>query len=217
MINILISIVIAYLLGSIPTAVWVGKWMYHIDIREHGSRNAGATNTLRVLGLKAGIPVMIFDVFKGWLAVKTAAWLGSDAVSGNLKELFLIGAGTAAVIGHVFPLWAGFKGGKGVATLLGMGIALFPWPALGAVVVFTLMMLIFRIVSLSSITAGVTFPLMVLFLPYEPKPGWPLIVLGFLVAIFLPLTHKSNIRRLLKGEEKKFTIASKPPQNLEMQ
>lgn len=217
MFNILLSLILAYLLGSIPTAVWVGKWMYQIDIREHGSRNAGATNTLRILGLKAGIPVMIFDVLKGWLAVKAAAWLGSDVVSGNSTELFLIGAGAAAVLGHVFPIWAGFKGGKGVATLLGMGIALFPWPALGAVVVFTTMMLIFRIVSLSSITAGVTFPLMVFFLPYEPKPGWPLIALGFLVAIFLPFTHKSNIRRLLKGEERKFTIAEKPPKSPQMQ
>ncbi len=213
MINIFISIAIAYLLGSIPTAVWVGKWMYHLDIREHGSRNAGATNTLRVLGLKAGIPVMIFDVLKGWLAVKAAGWMGGDVVSGDGRELFLIAAGAAAVIGHVFPVLAGFRGGKGVATLLGMGIALFPWPALGAVVIFTTMMLIFRIVSLSSITAGITFPLMVLLLPYEPRPGLPLIVLSFLVAIFLPLTHTSNIRRLLKGEEKKFTIASKPPHN----
>ncbi len=211
MINILVSILLAYLIGSVPTAVWVGKWMYNIDIREHGSRNAGATNTLRILGPKAGIPVMIFDVLKGWLAVQIAQRLMSNLLAAeDGKELLLIGAGTAAVLGHVFPVFAGFRGGKGVATLLGMGISLFPWPALGAVIIFTLMMLIFRIVSLSSITAGITFPFMVLFLPYQPKPGLPLIILSFMVAFFLPLTHKSNIKRLLKGEEKKFTIAKKP-------
>lgn len=213
MINIFISLVLAYTLGSIPTAVWVGRWMYHIDIREHGSRNAGATNTLRVLGPKAGIPVLIFDVFKGWLAVSLAGLLGGTTLQGAGKELFLIGSGVAAVLGHVFPLFAGFRGGKGVATLLGMGIALFPWPALGAVGVFTLMMVLFRIVSLASITAGITFPLWVLFLPYEPRPDLPLIILSLLVAVFLPLTHRSNIQRLLKGQEKKFTIASRPPEN----
>lgn len=213
MINIFISLVLAYILGSIPTAVWVGRWMYHIDIREHGSRNAGATNTLRVLGPKAGIPVLIFDVFKGWLAVSLAGLLGGTTPQGAGKELFLITSGVAAVLGHVFPLFAGFRGGKGVATLLGMGIALFPWPALCAVVVFTLMMVLFRIVSLASITAGITFPIWVFFLPYEPRPDLPLIILSLLVALFIPLTHRSNIQRLLKGQEKKFTIATRPPEN----
>lgn len=206
-----IPIILAYLLGSIPTAVWVGRWMYHLDIREHGSRNAGATNTLRVLGPKAGIPVLIFDVFKGWLAVSIAAWFCEETLQGASRELFLIASGVAAVLGHVFPVFAGFRGGKGVATLLGMGIALFPWPALGAVGVFALMMLLFRIVSLASITAGITFPLWVFFLPYQPRPDLPLMILSILVAVFIPLTHRSNIQRLLKGQEKKFTIASRPP------
>ncbi|MGC8865342.1 MAG: glycerol-3-phosphate 1-O-acyltransferase PlsY [Bacteroidales bacterium] len=215
MLNIFIAIVLAYFLGSIPTAVWVGHWMYHIDIRNHGSHNAGATNTLRVLGPKAGIPVLLFDVFKGWLAVSLASWLCWETLQGSSKELFLIAAGVAAVLGHVFPLFAGFRGGKGVATLLGMGIALFPWPALAAVGVFTLMMLLFRIVSLASITAGITFPLWVFFLPYQPRPNLPLLLLSLLVAVFIPLTHRSNILRLLKGQEKKLTIASRPQQNNE--
>lgn len=205
--TLVIALILCYLSGSISTAVWTGKWFFGLDVREHGSRNAGATNTLRVLGVRAGIPVLLIDALKGWFAVWLGKVLLGELFEGNALELVLIGCGLMAVLGHIFPLYTGFRGGKGVATLLGMGIALFPVPALFVVVVFVIMMLAFRIVSLASITASVVFPFAVLFLPFADRPGLPLIILSFFIAIFIPLTHRQNIKRLLKGEEKKFTVA----------
>lgn len=201
---------IAYLLGSFSTAVWVGKWLYGIDVRQHGSGNAGATNVMRVLGPKAGIPVMLFDVAKGWLAVMLLSWFAPKLENPLSTELLSVLAGLLAVVGHVFPVFTGFKGGKGVATLLGVAIALYPWPALLIAILFFTMLAIFRIVSLSSITCGIAFPVVVLLLPYEPRPQLPLIILSLLIAVFIPLTHRQNIKRLLSGEEKKFVIAKRP-------
>lgn len=207
----IVLIIIAYSIGSFSSAVWIGKWFYGIDVRRYGSMNAGATNTLRVLGWKAGIPVLLLDALKGWIAVKLAAWLMPKPLGELQQELLLIACGIAAVLGHIFPLYSRFKGGKGVATLLGIGLALFPYPTLGAVVVFIIFMILSCIVSLSSILAGISFPFFVVFLPYQPRPHWPFLVLSILVAIFIPFTHLSNIRRLLKGEEKKFSIAKNAP------
>jgi glycerol-3-phosphate acyltransferase PlsY len=209
MLILVITLIICYLVGSISTAVWTGKWFFGLDVREHGSRNAGATNTLRVLGAKAGIPVLLIDALKGWLAVWLGRYLLGDSFFGDTYELVLIGCGLSAVLGHIFPVYTGFRGGKGVATLLGMGIALFPVPAMFVVVVFTVMMIAFRIVSLASITASIVFPFAVLFLPFSDRPGLPLVILSFFIALFIPLTHRQNIKRLLKGEEKKFTVARK--------
>ncbi len=201
------GILLAYLLGSIPTAVWVGKTFYGIDVRTQGSGNAGATNTIRVLGAKAGVPVLILDVFKGWLAVFLAGVFIADGFSESQINIIQIIAALAAVLGHVFPLFAGFRGGKGIATLLGVGIALYPAAVLVVVGIFVLMLVITKYVSLSSITASISFPFLVIFL-FNPG-STALIVLSIFVGIFVPITHRKNITRLLKGTESKFSLKKK--------
>jgi len=201
MFEIILSLILAYLLGSIPTAVWVGKHFYHIDIREHGSGNAGATNTFRVLGVKAGIPVILTDVLKGFLAVWAAKYLSHLAGFAGPSAYHLVAAAAFAVIGHTLPVFAGFKGGKGVATLLGVGIGLFPaaaWTALG---VFAVMLLLFRYVSLASMAAGLAFPFLVFFVFRPVPPHWLYDSLAIAVALFIPYTHRKNIVRLVQGTE----------------
>jgi len=208
MLNVIIAVVLAYLIGSIPTAVWIGRMFYGIDIRTKGSGNAGATNTIRVLGLKAGVPVLLIDVFKGWIAVYIAhffygGWEGfPDLVD------FRIMLAIAAVVGHVLPLYVGFKGGKGIATLLGVGLALFPEATLVAVLVFTLTLILTSYVSLGSIVAAVTFPFVEIFILGHHEYT-SLIILSILVAVFVPITHRKNIVRLMKGEESKFSVKKK--------
>lgn len=199
---IIFYLILAYLLGSIPSAVWFGKWFNGIDVREHGSGNAGATNTIRVLGYKAGIPVLLFDVFKGFLAVKLVGWLHLPGISGTSLVYVEIGAAIAAVTGHVFPLFAGFRGGKGVGTLAGVGIALYPLAFLMVLGIFIVVLAIFRYVSLASVTAALLFPLVVIYVTGETRP--PMVLLALAVALFIPVTHRKNIRRLFKGEENKF-------------
>jgi acyl phosphate:glycerol-3-phosphate acyltransferase len=201
-IYIIPEILLAYLIGSIPTAVWVGKTFYKTDVRKHGSGNAGATNVIRVLGYKAGIPVLLFDVFKGWFAVQLA-WIFPHAfLSPEVITYVMIALAVVVFLGHVFPVFAGFKGGKGVGTLAGVGIALFPVALLIVLGIFIFILILTRYVSLSSLLGGISFPFIVVFLCGETNPG--LIVLSILVAVFIPLTHIRNIRRLIKGEENKF-------------
>ena len=201
------SLMLAYLLGSVPSAVWIGKWFYDIDVRKEGSGNAGATNTIRVLGLKAGIPVLLIDAFKGWLAVALAGWMAAGILSTENLILFRIGAGAIAVLGHVFPAFAGFRGGKGVATLVGVVIALY-WQAFILVLIwFAIVFAITRYVSLASVTSALIFPFIVLFVFHEQSA--PLIVLAFLVAVFIPITHRRNIGRLIRGEENKLEFKKK--------
>jgi len=198
----ILLIVSAYLIGSIPTSVWVGKAFFKLDVRKYGSGNAGATNTIRVLGWKAGLPVFIFDVFKGWMAVMLAVFLVSGQFSNDQMVYLKIAMAGAVVLGHVFPVFAGFRGGKGVATLLGVGIALYPvtvWIVLG---IFIAVLLITGYVSLGSITGSVVFPFLEIFL-FKQQNIW-LNGLSILVAIFIPFIHRKNIKRLLKGEESKF-------------
>lgn len=199
---IIIALLLAYLLGSIPTSVWVGKWFFGLDIRDEGSGNAGATNTIRVLGLKAGIPVLLFDVFKAWLAVSLANWLNYDGFSENQEVIYRILLGAVAVIGHVYPVFAGFRGGKGVASLVGMVLALYPAAFTIIFICFVVVMVLSRIVSLSSIISSIAFPIVVIFVLNEKS--WPLIILSIAVALFVPYTHRKNIERLFKGTEKKF-------------
>jgi len=186
------------------TAVWWGKTFYGIDVRNEGSGNAGATNTIRVLGVKAGVPVLLFDVFKGWLAVFLSAFFLSPELNVFQVDLFRIITAVAVVLGHVFPVFAGFRGGKGIATLLGVGIALYPWAVLITLGIFILMLVTTKYVSLSSIIGAVTFPFTVIFL-FNPG-SLPLIALAVFVGIFVPLTHRKNILRLLKNEESKYSL-----------
>lgn len=205
MINLITAIILAYLIGSIPTSVWIGRIFYNVDVRTQGSGNAGATNTIRVLGLKAGIPVLLLDVFKGWFAVYLSRFFyGPDFPIHDLALLDIIMA-FAAIVGHVFPIYVGFKGGKGISTILGMGLALYPEAAVIAIVVFTIVLLISGYVSLGSIIASLTFPIFeILILGHDQSI--PLMILAILVAIFIPITHRENIKRLLKGEESKFRV-----------
>ncbi|MCX6267196.1 MAG: glycerol-3-phosphate 1-O-acyltransferase PlsY [Bacteroidetes bacterium] len=206
-IYIVLEILLAYLLGSVPSAVWIGKLVYGIDVRQHGSGNAGATNVIRVLGYKAGIPVMLLDVFKGWLAVQMAVWIPVPGLGAETMIYIRIGMALAAVLGHVFPVYAGFKGGKGVGTIAGAGISLFPLAILLVLVVFILVLVATHYVSLSSILASLAFPLVVFFIIGIRHPG--LIGLSLLVSVFIPVTHRKNIRRLINGEERKFDFRRK--------
>ena len=206
-IYLILEILLAYLMGSVPSAVWMGKLFYGIDIREHGSGNAGATNMIRVLGYKAGIPVMVFDVFKGWAAVQLIFLFPHPGLSEDFITYVRICMAFAAVIGHVFPLFAGFKGGKGVGTLAGVAIALYPMALLIVLSLFIVILALTRYVSLASIICGISFPFIVIFILGQQHPG--LIILAIVVAIFIPLTHLKNIKRLLAGKENKFDFRRK--------
>jgi glycerol-3-phosphate acyltransferase PlsY len=205
--TIIIALLItAYLIGSIPTAVWWGKRYYNIDVREFGSGNAGATNTFRVLGKKAGIPVLLIDILKGTVAV-LLAFLSPFAFDTNQFVNLELGLGIAALVGHVFPIFAGFRGGKGVATILGVVICLTPITSLMVLGVFLIVLLATRYVSLSSITAGLSFPF---FLNIVLKnQNQTLLVFSIFVAVLLIVTHKKNIGRLLKRQESKVDLFTK--------
>lgn len=198
-----ILIVAAYLLGSIPSSVWIGKMFYGIDVREHGSGNAGATNTFRVLGPKAGVPVLIIDIIKGFGAVKLVLLTNMNP-EGDAWVNFKIALAIAALLGHIFPLFVGFRGGKGVATLLGGAIAIAPVSAAVGVAIFIVVLASTRYVSLSSMLAGLSFPFSVLLLFESPAPS--LVIFSVCVALLLIITHKKNIQRLLKKQESRLDL-----------
>jgi glycerol-3-phosphate acyltransferase PlsY len=206
MILIIGIIVVAYLLGSIPTSVWIGKRFYNIDVRQHGSGNAGATNTFRVLGAKAGIIVFIIDAFKGFIAVKLLNITNIDCNT-NMWINFQLILGAVVVIGHIFPIFAGFKGGKGVATLFGLTIAINPFATLTAFIVFLIVVFIWKYISLGSMIAGISYPFWVIFLYQTPFISMK--IFSIVVSVLLLLTHKKNIKRILKGEESKFSFKPK--------
>jgi len=193
--------VLAYLLGSIPSAVWIGKRFHNIDVRQHGSGNAGATNMIRVLGWKTGIPVLLIDLAKGWLAAMLPVFFHlaehGTALIINLQIL----TGVIAIAGHIFPVFAGFRGGKGVATIFGVLLAIQPLLTVYCIGIFLVILLITGIVSISSMTAGVAFPLLLFILFNTPSVIFK--IFSIVTAIALLITHKKNIGRLLKGEEKK--------------
>lgn len=204
--KIIALIISAYFLGSIPTAVWWGRRFYGIDVREFGSGNAGATNTFRVLGKKAGIPVLAIDIIKGSLAVSLAylsPYLYDSTEFVNLE----LGLGIAALLGHVFPIFAGFRGGKGVATILGIVLCITPLTSLMVLTVFLTVLILTRYVSLSSICAGLSFPFFLnIVLKNENET---LLIFSIFVAILLVITHKKNILRLVKREESKVDFFAK--------
>ena len=196
----------AYLLGSIPTAVRLGMRYYGIDVREFGSGNSGATNTFRVLGKKAGIPVLVFDILKGTFAV-SLVYLTPFKFDSNPFVNMELGLGIAALVGHVFPIFAGFRGGKGVATILGVVVCLTPLTSLLVLTVFLTILFLTRYVSLSSILAGISYPLFLnLFLKNQNET---LMIYSVLVAVLLVITHKKNIARLFKRQESKVILFKK--------
>ncbi|WP_421828489.1 glycerol-3-phosphate 1-O-acyltransferase PlsY [Larkinella sp.] len=192
----------AYLLGSIPTAVWYGEGFFGLDIRKYGSGNAGATNTFRVLGKRAGTVVMLIDVLKGYTATILSSLLWYFDVIGTHEILtFKLVFGLVAVIGHVFPIWADFKGGKGVASLLGMVLAIHPEVAAVCIGIFLVVVIASQYVSLGSMMAALAFPVLLLLRAFGQKEHPLLIVFGVVVFLFVVLTHQKNITRLLNGEE----------------
>ena len=201
------ALVLAYLVGSIPTAVWIGKAFYGVDVREYGSGNAGATNTFRVLGKKAGIPVMLIDILKGFTATNLAYFIGVSTTGGPHSNYisYQLALGIAAVMGHLFPVFAGFRGGKGIATLFGMVLAVNIAAALLCVIAFIIVLLITRYVSLSSITGGFAYLIGVTFYFNEDTNNL-VVIFGMCICLLILVTHQKNIERLLKGKESKVNL-----------
>lgn len=197
-------IALAYMIGSIPTAVWVSKSLFNFDIRDYGSGNAGATNTYRILGAKWGTFVMAVDMIKAVVAVKLVFFLPTAFEDSLYLVNMQIGLGLAAVVGHIFPIWANFRGGKGVATLFGMVLGIQPNVALCCVGVFILVLFLTRWISLSSILASIAFPIFILIIFNEPEHLYR--IFAITVAMLVLLTHQKNIGRLLKGNESKVPI-----------
>lgn len=198
---IVIGLIIgAYLLGSIPSAVWIGKAFFGIDVREHGSHNAGATNTMRVLGRRAALPVFLIDAGKGYAAVMLSYLSTFEPFSDSFVNL-RIALAIAAVLGHIFPLFAGFKGGKGVATITGCIVAMSPLPALLCFITFVIVLLITHYVSVGSMVGGIMFPIYIIIV--YGFQSMTMIILSVVIAILLLITHRKNIRRLRDGVESK--------------
>ncbi|MGB6129963.1 MAG: glycerol-3-phosphate 1-O-acyltransferase PlsY [Psychrilyobacter sp.] len=197
-VKLIIFLIVAYFMGSIPTGVIIGKKFKGIDIREHGSKNTGATNAYRVLGLQYGIIVLLADVLKGYLPVYLASLSGLDG-----WKLILVGLVT--IVGHTLSMFLKFKGGKGVATSLGVFIYLVPNMVLILLVVFLLIAFSTKYVSLASVSAAGLFPILVLFMPIKNGLGkWNMFGFALVIAIFVIFKHRSNIQRLLHGNENKF-------------
>jgi len=206
----ILFLLLAYMIGAFPSAVWLGRTFYSIDVREYGSGNAGATNTFRVLGMKAGTPVLLLDILKGWISVNlfyfiTDNKLMSEESSFELKLAF----GIAAVIGHLFPLYTGFRGGKGIATMLGFMIGIYWQAALLSALVFIITLLISRYVSLSSIIASLAFPIIVILILGINNTNTSLIIFSIFVPILSLITHQKNIERLIRREENKAKFGKK--------
>ena len=206
MITILLMI-LAYILGSVPNALWIGKVFKGIDIREHGSRNTGSTNAARVLGVKLGILTLILDVSKGLVPTLIAILLRVDFFQNLTKILNFdyVLVGICAILGHVFSMFMNFKGGKAVATTLGVFLILVPKAILFAAIVFFVVFAISRYVSLSSILAAISLPIFIYFLYQQTI----YVILGILIAILIVVKHRSNIERLKNGTESKFSLKNK--------
>lgn len=203
----IIFVLFAYIMGSIPTAVWVGKYFYDVDIREHGSKNAGATNTFRVLGKRAGIVVLIVDILKGFIAVKLGGTFSEYYANSNPLVNFKIILGIAAVAGHIFPVFANFRGGKGVATLFGVVIAMHWEAACTSACIFLVVFIVSKYVSLGSMLAAIVYPFIIVWV-YKTQ-ATSMIYFSMAIAVVVLFTHQKNIERLVKGEESKMNLRKK--------
>lgn len=211
MLSILVVFILCYLIGAIPSSLWMGKIFFNVDIRQHGSGNAGATNTFRILGWKAGAIVLLFDFGKGLFATAVVSQLAYSIGSGpvsfyqgwDVASMLLILSGLAAVIGHMFPVYAGFKGGKGAATACGMLYGIEPISISISLALFLILMFSTRYVSVGSIFASIIYPFSQLVLRYGY--GWEIdgsiILFSSAIALGIVIKHKTNIKRLLNGTE----------------
>lgn len=201
---IAILVILAYLIGSIPTAVWYGKTFHKIDVREHGSGNAGATNTLRILGNKAGFIVLFIDLLKGFIAT-SLAYFSDFEITNQAYFNFQMVLGVTAVLGHVFPVFAGFKGGKGIATLLGMAIALNFQIAFICIIAFVTIVWLTKYISVGSMSAAILAAVLSFF-PYFYANNVVANCFFCAIAIMVVYTHRANVKRLLAGNENKFAF-----------
>ncbi|MBT8402654.1 MAG: glycerol-3-phosphate 1-O-acyltransferase PlsY [Gemmatimonadetes bacterium] len=192
-----VLLVLAYLLGSVPTSWWVGRAVYGVDLREKGSGNLGATNTFRVLGWRAALPVVAFDIFKGWLP---AAWFAEWG--GGLEFGWVMAFGAAAIAGHVFSLFANFRGGKGVATSAGVFLGLAPIAVGVCLALFVVLVRVTRMVSVGSLAAAIALPPLIAFTPHQG--GTALLWFALVLSAFVIWAHRTNVGRLLRGEENRF-------------
>jgi glycerol-3-phosphate acyltransferase PlsY len=206
--QILLSCIGAYVLGSVPTAVWTGKLFFGVDVREHGSGNAGASNTLRTLGKPAGFSVLFIDLLKGFAAANLVVFdpLLVSGTEGYLNVQMLYGA--LAVIGHVYPVFAGFRGGKGIATLVGVITAMSGWLALCCFITFVIIVAITKYISLGSIVSSILSPVFVGVIYSWQQPTFLYFCIA--IALLVVYTHRTNIGRLRAGTESKLNLSKKP-------
>ncbi len=200
MMMLLVTVILAYLLGSLPWSVWLGRALKGVDLRELGSGNAGATNAFRVLGKPIGSVVLILDMLKGFAAVNLVFLQDEFVAHTEAWMIFRIGLGLMAILGHVFPVFAGFRGGKGVATMTGIGLALQPLSTLAAMGVYLLTFLLTRISALGSLLAALSYPIWIIWVFHTEYIS--LKVFSLFVVLLVLITHRSNIQRLIQGKEK---------------
>ncbi len=196
-------LILAYALGAIPSSLWVGRMVYGVDLRQKGSGNLGATNTFRVLGWKAALPVVLVDALKGYVPVAFFPML-----SGTEGSLWLLAFGAAAILGHIFSFWVGFRGGKGVATSAGVILALAPWALLISFGVWLVATLVSRYVSLGSILAALSLPVAVALTPHRAEGG--LLIFSVILAALVVWAHRGNLVRLIQGRENRFGAGPSP-------
>ena len=208
-IQLILLLSLCFVTGSIPTSIILGKLVKGIDIREHGSGNAGGTNVFRVLGWKPALIVVIIDIFKGWLPTAIFATMLFQNLPISDTGVIQIICGFAAVLGHTYTIFAGFRGGKGIGTLAGMLIALFPLAFPLCLIVFIITLILTGYVSLSSIMATVALPIILLILPIIglEQSSLSLLIFALLIPWFAIFTHRSNIVRLRDGTENRFEKA----------
>ena len=209
--NNVIAVLLAYFIGSIPSAIWISKWFFGVDVRDYGSNNAGATNTFRVIGRVAGFTVLFFDILKGWVSVKIlSSLILYEPNSYEFINMQLV-VGITAVLGHVFPIYEKFQGGKGVATLMGIILAINFSAAIGCVVIFLMIFIFTSYVSLGAIVAAIFFPIITIFIIRIESIS--VIYFSIFISILVILTHKPNIYRLLNKDENKMKIKLKKNSN----
>lgn len=213
MLAILVVLLISYLVGSIPSSIWVGKVARGVDIRNYGSGNAGATNTFRILGWKPGVTVLLIDGFKGFVCSYWVSQLAYQIGSGpvviipnwEIDSFLRITCGIIAILGHMFPILASFDGGKGMATATGMLIAIEPISIAISAGVFLIVMISTRYVSLASLVAAFIYPLLLLLLRYgfHLQIDGSILIFGAIAGIGIIIKHRGNIKRLMNGTENK--------------
>jgi glycerol-3-phosphate acyltransferase PlsY len=201
---LLLGLLAAYLLGSVPTGLWLGRALKGVDVRSAGSRRTGATNVQRTLGTGAALSVLVIDIGKGAAAVMLLrAVTGSDSAAAL--------GGMAAMLGHIWPVWAGFRGGRGVATAAGAMLAMAPLAFGCTLALMTAVVLLTRYVSLGSMLAGVSAPLWVVLLRGRTPEAEPAILLTLFACALVLLRHADNLQRLREGREARLGAPSATP------